>query len=70
MSAFFRELGRRRSRKETLKMSPVQPICPTGEAIPSRPDALFLLSTDVIILQLSCKKKKTGFQGMGAILSS
>ena len=52
MSAFFHEVGRRRSKKEEFKMSATGAANKsafsfnTQEGIPSGPDALFVLSAD------------------------
>ena len=52
MSAFFQELGRRRSRNEALKISATGAAkisafsLSTQEGIPSGPDALFVLSVE------------------------
>ena len=52
MSAFFHEVGRRRSKKEEFRMSATGAANKsafsfnTQEGIPSGPDALFVLSAD------------------------
>ena len=56
MSAFFHEVGRRRSKKEEFKMSATGAAnkfafsLSTQEGIPSGPDALFVLSADSFLM--------------------
>ena len=66
MSAFFHEVGRRRSKKEEFK------ICATGaanksafsfnthEGIPSGPDAFFVLSADSFLKTENELRYRTG----------
>ena len=73
MSAFFHEVGRRRSKKEEFKMSATGAANKsafsfnTHEGIPSGPDALFVLSADSFLKTENSDKELESFRNYQSI---